>query len=112
MRIVIALVAPWLLMAAVAQAGPTDLAGPWAFHLGDDPSWAEPGLDDHSWTAVRVPTGWGRESPPGTLAWYRRRVEVDPAAARIPPGLAVLVGKVDSAYEIYAGGQLLGGVGA
>jgi hypothetical protein len=37
---------------------------------------------------------------------------VDPELARRPPGLAVLMGKVDSAYELYVGGRLLGGAGA
>jgi len=31
------------------------------------------------------------------LAWYRLRVKVDPALVRTPPGLAVLIEKVDSA---------------
>jgi signal transduction histidine kinase/DNA-binding response OmpR family regulator/HPt (histidine-containing phosphotransfer) domain-containing protein len=112
MRSVVFLLAPGLLVAAMVAAEDVDLAGPWRFHDGDDAAWAEPGLDDSAWTTVRIPTGWGRTSPVASLAWYRRRVQVDPAAARVPPGLAVLVGKVDSAYEIYAGGQRLGGVGS
>ena len=105
------LLAPGLLALAVGAA-PMDLAGPWRFQAGDDPAWAAPGFDDAAWATVAVPTGWGRESPQASLAWYRLRVKVDPALVRTPPGLAVLIEKVDSAYEIYAGGLLLGGVGA
>ncbi len=36
---------------------------------------------------------------------------MDPVAAAKPPGLAVRLGNVDSAYEIYAGGQRIGGIG-
>jgi signal transduction histidine kinase/CheY-like chemotaxis protein/HPt (histidine-containing phosphotransfer) domain-containing protein len=106
------LFAPAFLAVAIGTAAPMDLSGPWLFQLGDDVTWAEPARDDTAWPVVHVPTGWGRTSPSGSLAWYRRRVQVNATAAHAPPGLAVLIGNVDSAYEIYAGGQLLGGVGA
>ena len=28
------------------------LNGPWKFHVGDDPRWAEPGFADADWEAV------------------------------------------------------------
>jgi len=94
-----------------ASAEPRSLAGLWAFQPGDDPAWAEPGFDDRSWTRLRVPGSWRR---PGYnylsgIAWYRLRVPP------VWPGqetLGLTLGRIDSAYELYAGGQRLGGVGA
>jgi len=106
------LLAPLLLAAALDRGAPQDLSGPWRFHVGDRAQWAGPAFDDASWPVVHLPTGWGRSTPEGVMAWYRRSVRVDPEAVRTPPGLAVLIGNVDSAYEIYAGGRRLGGVGA
>jgi signal transduction histidine kinase/DNA-binding response OmpR family regulator len=108
-----------LVLAAAAQGpGPQpetrSLAGPWRFRTGDDAAWASPGFDDSSWEALRVPGGWGRQGHPGTsgLAWYRLAVDVDPEMLRSPRALGISFGSVDSAYEVYAGGRLLGGVGA
>jgi signal transduction histidine kinase len=86
------------------------LAGPWRHRLGDDLSWARPDLGDHSWEPVQVPAGWGRLEPAGRwpFAWYRLRVLVPPGVT----GLGVTLGKVDSAYELYAGGRLIGRLGA
>jgi signal transduction histidine kinase/CheY-like chemotaxis protein len=112
MQCAVAFVAPGLLAAAIGAFAPIDLAGPWAFHVGDDLAWAAPDLDDASWERVVVPTGWGRATPESSLAWYRRQVRVDGFGAATPPGIAVRMGKVDSAYELYAGGLRLGGAGA
>jgi signal transduction histidine kinase/CheY-like chemotaxis protein/HPt (histidine-containing phosphotransfer) domain-containing protein len=90
------------------------LAGPWKHRLGDDPAWAHPAFDDAAWSDVRVPTGWGRRAgPQAPFGWFRRSVELGPARASVGAqgGLAVTVGKVDSAYELFAGGIRLGGVG-
>jgi signal transduction histidine kinase/CheY-like chemotaxis protein len=107
------LLTPVLLAAAVSVGRPIDLSGTWLFRVGDDPSWAAPELKSPGkWAEVQVPTGWGRRSPSSSIAWYRKRVAVDPMAAATPPGLAVLIGNVDSAYDIYAGGRRIGGVGA
>jgi signal transduction histidine kinase/CheY-like chemotaxis protein/HPt (histidine-containing phosphotransfer) domain-containing protein len=92
--------------------GALSLAGPWKHRLGDDPSWARPETDDSRWATIRVPTGWGQRS--GTdepFAWFRRTVTLDPSTAAPPGGLAMTLGKIDSAYEVYAGGIPLGGAG-
>ena len=52
------------------------LSRPWSYRAGDDPSWAEPDLDDASWPLVRpdlrevpaVAGGWTG------IGWFRRRV--------------------------------------
>jgi signal transduction histidine kinase/ActR/RegA family two-component response regulator len=110
----LAAVAAFVLLSgsASAAADSVDLSGEWRFRTGDDPAWADPELDDTGWDRISVPTGWGRDDDAGEMAWYRRRLTVHPDAARRPPGLSLLMGRVDSAYELYAGGRLLGGVGA
>ncbi|HET9316626.1 MAG TPA: histidine kinase dimerization/phospho-acceptor domain-containing protein, partial [Vicinamibacteria bacterium] len=113
-----ALLAALVLAAVVRGPGPPveprSLAGDWRFRIGDDPAYASPGLDDSSWERIRVPGGWGRQDHPGLsgLAWYRLAVDVDEDMLRSPRALGVSLGSVDSAYEIYAGGRLLGAVGA
>lgn len=89
---------------------PRSLYGMWKFQPGDDLRWADPGFDDRAWVDLEVPRSWGRQGYADVfgMAWYRTRVPLaEPAAG--PVGLAL--GKIDSAYEVYVGGQLLGGVG-
>ncbi|HEX2667542.1 MAG TPA: hypothetical protein VHP13_04125 [Gammaproteobacteria bacterium] len=104
-----------------------NLDGPWKFHIGDDPRWADPGFDDSAWEDMDLSappdandgdvgitpytSGWASKGHPGYdgYAWYRLRVTVTP-----PPGETLaLLGPwdVDSSYQVYADGHLLGGVG-
>ena len=98
---------------------PVSLAVPWRHRLGDDPRWSQADYDDSSWPAVPVPRGWGRHGGPRSpYAWYRLTIQVGPeglgptAAERERLRLGLALGKVDSAYEVFAGGERLGGVGA
>jgi len=98
---------------------PVSLATTWRQHTGDDPRWAQSDYDDSDWTRVRVPLGWGRhDGPRSAYAWYRLTIQVGPeglgptAGERARFRLGLAIGKVDSAYEVYAGGEKLGGVGA
>lgn len=92
------------------------LKGNWRFRPGDDPSWAAPALDDGNWVERPVPGRWpvGGYPEHGQLAWYRLALQLDPAVAGKAGsgGIAVRLGKVFSAYELYAGGQRVGGVGS
>ena len=96
--------------------GLLDLAGPWKFNPADDPGWAAPGLPDGDWRLVEIPTGFGRRDARAEIAWYRLEVRIEPEGGLSPRQrrrlrLGVTIGKVDSAYEIFAGGKRLGGVG-
>jgi signal transduction histidine kinase/DNA-binding NarL/FixJ family response regulator len=98
----------------------TDLAGAWRVRPGDDPAWSNPSLDDSDWLPVRLPLGWGRQRslPASAMAWYRVVIRLELPEGRKDDAsiaglrLAVLLGKVDGAYELYAGGLRLGGVGS
>jgi hypothetical protein len=104
-----------------------DLNGPWRFHIGDDPAWSEPEFDDSAWETVDLAAppgahdddvgltgyvpGWGARGHLGYsgYAWYRLRVAVNaPEHAELalagPPA-------VDSAYQVFVNGQLMGGAG-
>jgi signal transduction histidine kinase/DNA-binding response OmpR family regulator len=121
----------WALLLALAAAAPAaaappliwsdperivSLAGPWKFRVGDDLAWASPAYDDGLWREIRVPAGSERHDAVGEIAWYRLTVRLEPAAGATPEErtglrLGVTIGKVESAYQIWAGGLRLGGVG-
>jgi signal transduction histidine kinase/HPt (histidine-containing phosphotransfer) domain-containing protein/ActR/RegA family two-component response regulator len=106
-----------LLGLAALRPGPDEalsIEGTWKLRLGDDPAWARPDLDDSAWTTREVPMGWGdRSGPEVPFGWFRRVVDLGPTRALVATqgGLALTLGKVDSAYEVFAGGVRLGGVG-
>lgn len=103
------------------------LNGPWKFHVGDNLRWADSHFDDTNWenTDLTAPPGandgdvglpdyvpgWSAKGHPGYhgYAWYRIHLTVTPSAGE---ALALLgPWAVDSAYQVYANGTLLGGVG-
>ena len=92
------------------------LRGQWRFQPGDDLSWSAPVLDDSAWLSMGIPQRWPEGGYPelGNMAWYRLSLQLDPALLQEGQlsQLAVRMGKVLSAYELYAGGQLIGGVGS
>lgn len=103
------------------------LSGPWRFRVGDDPRWADPAFDDSAWETVDLAApagatdgdvglpnyapGWSARGHAGYhgYAWYRialsLRTPMDDSLALLGPWA------VDSAYQVYANGSLLGGVG-
>ncbi|HZT00792.1 MAG TPA: hypothetical protein VFA39_00825 [Steroidobacteraceae bacterium] len=103
------------------------LTGPWRFRVGDDPRWADPGFDDSNWELVDLAApasatdgdvglpnyvpGWSAKGHPGYYgyAWYRIRLRLQTPA---DTSLALLgPWAVDSAYQVYENGRLLGGIG-
>jgi len=111
---------------ATLRAAAPLLDGPWRFHTGDDPNWANADADDSSWEMVDLSApassndgdvglpnyvkGWGAHGHPGYegYAWYRRAVTV-------PPGNREwdILGPtaVEDGYELYWNGARLGGSG-
>lgn len=104
------------------------LNGPWRFRTGDDPSWADVAFDDSGWENVDLTparpdandgdvgitpyvAGWTSKGHAGYqgYAWYRMHLTVASSAGET---LAVLgPWAVDSAYQLYVNGRLLGSVG-
>src|SRR5215472_6305077 len=123
-----------LAVAAAAQSTVTlgesaaSLVGPWQFHTGDNPQWADSAFDDSSWGTVSllpkpiyIPAyrgasyrttlyfvpGWTAQGYPGYsgYAWYRLRVTVDrqhedPRDVGQPLAISVPP-EFDDAYQIY-----------
>ncbi len=96
----------------VAADRVVDISGIWNFRPGDEAEYASPDYDDSAWDGRAVPFGWAMGRGPGSeYAWYRRELRLPPGVSPGEPDLGVTIGKVNSAYELYAGGLLLGGVG-
>ena len=72
--------APGATPAAVRNVAYPD--GPWRFHTGDDPSWAEPSFNDSNWQAIDVRQSLaeqGIDSYNG-YAWYRLTIPAQQVA--------------------------------
>ena len=103
------------------------LNGPWKFHIGDSPQWADPNFDDSQWESVDLTPksgsfdpiggissyvpGWTAKGHPGAwgYGWYRIRVRVMNS-----PGERLAINApsdVDDAYQVFANGRLLGSFG-
>jgi hypothetical protein len=100
------------------------LNGPWRFRLGDNPAWADPRLDDSEWETVELTPppgahdddvglsgyvpGWGARGHAGQsgFGWYRLHLRV----ANSTSDSIALVGPpaVDSSYQVFWNGSLLG----
>jgi hypothetical protein len=97
--------------------GVAPLDGPWQFHLGDDPTWAIPGIDDttgHSgWEQLTADAPWGTQGHPGYTgyAWYRRQLNVSPAPGA-SPDVTLLIPAIDDVYEIFWNGVPVGHLGS
>ncbi|HWG22450.1 MAG TPA: SpoIIE family protein phosphatase [Terracidiphilus sp.] len=106
------------------------LTGPWKFHPGDDPGWADAKADDSQWGTMDLtppagsydPTtgasgftsGWTRKGYPKLIgfAWYRLRVDVENDAQAQVSALALTMPiDFDDAYQVYVNGQLIGEFG-
>jgi len=82
----------------------------WTWHAGDNPAWADPGLDDAAWAPIDpsqdimdLPQLWQTR-----VGWMRLHFRVDSLMAR--KVLALLVQQT-GASEIYLNGQLVGKFG-
>ena len=103
------------------------LTGPWKFHIGDNPSWADPNFDDSGWETVSLAAkqesidpmmGTGGFSPGWTAkghsgyagyAWYRIRIRITGADG---PLALLAPTDVDDSYQLYTDGRLVGSFGS
>ncbi|HTZ60281.1 MAG TPA: PP2C family protein-serine/threonine phosphatase [Acidobacteriaceae bacterium] len=85
------------------------LDGDWQFRPGDNPAWASPTLDDSAWEQIKVDKPWGAQTHFGYTGygWYRRHLKFV-SGAGIDSELALLLPRIDDAYEVYWNGNLLG----
>ncbi len=103
---------PALAREGAAPPGVTDLRGTWRFFAGagEAEALASPELDDRGWQDIPVPARFvdaGHEGLGGD-AWYRTRAVVP---AHQPGRLAVAVGDVLNAVNVYVDGRLVGSAG-
>ena len=96
--------------AAGIGTGTRAIAGLWQFHLGDDPAWAQPTFDDHTWEQLPADGPWGDAGHPGYwgYSWYRRQITLDPNSKE---PLALLLPPLASVAEVYWNGVEVGGIG-
>ncbi|MGC2615379.1 MAG: SpoIIE family protein phosphatase [Terracidiphilus sp.] len=89
--------------------GAVPLAGPWSFHLGDDPAWASPSLDDSHWELLSPDRPWGVQGHARYTgsAWYRLHLTIRPASDAFLR-FSLLVPLVEDVYEVYWNGQRVG----
>jgi diguanylate cyclase (GGDEF)-like protein len=99
----------------IEKADKASIAQPWSFATGDDMRWARPSFDDSDWELLPVPGDWRRHGYGDYFgaAWYRLTVNLSDRILDSDERyrLAISIGKVYTSYEIYAGGERLGGVG-
>lgn len=93
--------------------GYAPLDGSWQFHLGDDPRWAHPALDDSQWEQITADEPWGSQTHPSYegYAWYRRHIHLSPAQGA-SPDFALLVPGIDDVFEMYWNGVPVGHLGS
>lgn len=89
------------------------LDGPWRFHLGDDAAWADAAFDDSDWEELSADRPWGEQGHASYagFAWYRTSIVISSSAKSDSLHLALLIPHVDSAYEVYWNGKLIGSDG-
>jgi len=103
---------PSALVIAGIGRGIVPIDGAWQFHLGDDPGWAQPGLDDSGWESIRADDSWGAQKHPSYagFAWYRRHVDIIPTSGETGQ-YRVLIPHAEDAYEVYWNGEQIGHYG-
>src|SRR5579859_851018 len=89
--------------------GPVALDSPWQFHPGDDMKWADPQFADSDWEWLSPNRTWatqGHFNYTG-FAWYRLHFQFQEEG--VPrTDVALLIPRVDDAYELYWNGVLVG----
>lgn len=81
----------------------------WLINPANDPSFAQPDLDDRGWTVAdpkKPLVAYGIAHV--NHIWYRTHVKVNPDEKH----LGVLIEQVSGSYRVFANGRLLGGIGS
>jgi serine phosphatase RsbU (regulator of sigma subunit) len=105
--------APAVLQIDSLGKGAAPLDGPWQFHLGDNPAWAQPATPDatglNGWEQITTDKTWGAQGHPAYVgyAWYRRHLSLTPAPGA-PPDFYLLMQHVEDVYQVYWNGRLVG----
>jgi len=91
-------------------AGVTELRVGWRLFAGDSAGFAQPGYDDSGWRRALVPGTWARQglAKYRGFVWYRLHYSLDSSVAE-PMG--VRFPSVAAAFEAFADGRRIGGVG-
>ena len=89
--------------------GAVPINGQWQFHLGDDMRWATPAYDDSQWEHIAADKTWGAQTHPSYtgFAWYRRHLDI-PSSSLPSPKLAILMPRIEDAYELFWNGVAIG----
>ncbi len=89
--------------------GAAPLDGPWQFHLGDDPAWAQPNADDttghNGWEQLTAKAPWGTQGHHNYAGygWYRKHIDLTTAQGA-PDDIAIFIPGIDDIYAIYWNG--------
>lgn len=108
--------APTLTMDGLGK-GTAPLDGPWQFHLGDNPAWAQPKMDDATghdgWEQLSAKAPWGAQGHFAYtgFAWYRRHLDLHTAPG-VPARLVIDVPSIEDAWQLYWNGKPIGGLGS
>jgi Stage II sporulation protein E (SpoIIE) len=96
--------------------GTVELSGPWRFHIGDNPRWADPSIDDTpgqgGWETILPDRPWGAQShfAYAGFAWYRLYLRITPAPD-VKTGFQLLLPSLQDICEVYWNGRLVGRYG-
>ena len=95
---------------------PIVISRDWSRQVGDSLSYSAVDHDDSSWEQVPLNAVWPKGGFPESnqIAWYRLTIDFGRQARQVPQflgNLGLKVGRVYSAFELYAGGQLIGSRG-
>ncbi|MGA8041799.1 MAG: PP2C family protein-serine/threonine phosphatase [Terracidiphilus sp.] len=88
------------------------LTGPWKFHVGDNPQWADAGFNDNSWPVAQL-SAWPKPAfYSDGFVWVRFRVPVRTDAAEpLAVHTSAMAGDL-VAYEIFVNGARVGSFGS
>ncbi|MGA9426025.1 MAG: PP2C family protein-serine/threonine phosphatase [Terracidiphilus sp.] len=81
----------------------------WRFHLGDNPAWSQPALDDSAWPVLKPTKSWIAQGVPESaqIVWFRFRLHAPANTASMVLELPTL----HKSYQLFAGGELIAQVG-